>query len=53
MRHMPVRIGLARAAELDQRKAGEPEGGGLEVRMLAGQDDPRDDPAAGERSCNG
>jgi hypothetical protein len=53
MSDVPVRVRLPGAAEFRQRKAGELEGGGIEVRVLAGQHDPRDDPAAGERSCDG
>ena len=51
--HIPVRVRLHRAVQLYQRRAGEVETGGIEVRMLAGQDDPRDNPTAGERSCYG
>jgi hypothetical protein len=48
--HMYVRVRQPRAAELGQRKAGETESRRIEVRMLAGQDDPRND-AAG-RKCS-
>jgi hypothetical protein len=45
-----VRVGQPLAADLGQRKAGETESRRIEVRMLAGQDDPRND-AAG-RKCS-
>jgi hypothetical protein len=48
-----VRVRLSRAAKLGQRKAVEVEGRGIEVRMLAGQDDPRNDAAVRKRSCYG
>ena len=46
-----VRVRLAGAVELGNGKSGHTEGGQIEVRMLAGQNHPRDDPAGSERSC--
>jgi len=50
---MGVRVGLTAAAQLDDRKTGHPEGAGIEFRMLAGQNQPRNYSSAGERSCYG
>lgn len=50
---MRMRIRLPRAAELGQRESAQAEGGGIEARMLAGQDDAGNNAPAGERSCYG
>jgi hypothetical protein len=50
---MPVRVRLPRAAKLRHWKACEVKHCGFEVRMLAGQHDPRENPTSGERFCYG
>jgi hypothetical protein len=48
-----MRIGLTEAAEVNQWEAGHAESRRIEVRMLAREDDPRDDPTAGKCFCYG
>lgn len=50
---MGVRIILARAIEPRRRIAFQTVISGIELRVLAGEDQRRRDPALGERLCNG